>query len=106
MPIRGALRLIRRGWERGQDRDDDVTRWISREMAAGCHLVVGLDPGIVAGAGIDDPDQKVLHARFDTRPGDPRLNHDVVPCDRLDPAIVSEALADLTDAFEDTEAGA
>ncbi|GAB3975019.1 hypothetical protein GCM10029978_058070 [Actinoallomurus acanthiterrae] len=91
MPIRGVLRLIRRGWERGEPQDRDVTRWISREMAAGRHLVVGLDPGIVAGAGIDDPEQKIPHVRLDGP-----------SCDPLDPAIISEVLADLTEAFEET----
>ena len=101
MPIRGVLRLIRRGWERGLPRDGDLTRWISRELAADCHLVLGLDPGIVAGAGIDDPEQKITYARLDSRPGDPRSDRDGPRCDRLDPAIVSEALADVTEAFEE-----
>lgn len=106
MPVRGVLRLIRRGWERGgQDPADDVTRWAGRQLAPGCHLVVGLDPGVAPGTGIDDPDQKILHARLDDRvgdrPGESSGSHrDVVSFDALDPAIVSEALSDLTDAFE------
>ncbi|WP_194891932.1 DUF4132 domain-containing protein [Catenulispora pinisilvae] len=99
MPIRGVLRLIRRGWLRGEPQHrSSLTRWISRDLAAGCQLVVGLDPGIEAGNGIDDPDQQITHARFD----DSRPDHSDTPCDSLDPAIVSEALAELTDAFEET----
>ena len=94
MPIRGVLRLIRRGWEREESQDGDVTHSISRELAAGCRLAVGLDPGILAGAGIDDPDQKIPYARIGDRPGGAG--------DLLDPAIVSEALADLTEAFEES----
>ncbi|MGI5227330.1 DUF4132 domain-containing protein [Actinoallomurus sp. CA-142502] len=102
MPIRGVLRLIRRGWERGEPQDRGVTRWISREMGAGRHLVIGLDPGIVAGAGIDDPEQKVLHVRLAGRPDDPRPDRDGPAFDALDPAIISETLANLTEAFVET----
>ncbi|MBS2537261.1 DUF4132 domain-containing protein, partial [Catenulispora sp. NF23] len=98
MPIRGVLRLIRRGWLRGEPQHHNLTRSISRDLAADCQLVVGLDPGIEPGNGIDDPDQQITHVRFD----DSHPDRSDTPCDSLDPAIVSEALAELTDAFEET----
>lgn len=95
MPVRGVLRLFRRGWVRGEP-DRDVSRWVSRELPVGCRLVVGLDPGIEAMADIGAPDQAIRHVRFDSSPED----RDIPAWDRLDPAIISEALAELADALE------
>ncbi|RKS76915.1 uncharacterized protein DUF4132 [Actinomadura pelletieri DSM 43383] len=97
VPIGDILGLVRRGWERGGPMDAGIEWWISRHVAPDLHLVVTYDYGITIGAPDEMRDQTFKDVRFAVHPDrytDQRpAAH--VPGD-LNPALISEALADLT----------
>ncbi|MEV5827366.1 DUF4132 domain-containing protein [Spirillospora sp. NPDC052242] len=95
--VGALLGLTGRGWERGTPLEAGVERCVSRELAPGRYLVVSLAPGIPAG----DPDLlgetqtltdvRVAADRDPHRPDEPAS----LRFADLDPAVVSEVLADL-----------
>ncbi|MEU6748233.1 DUF4132 domain-containing protein [Spirillospora sp. NPDC046719] len=95
VPYGKILGLTRTGWERGAALDGGVQRWISRRAGAH-HVVVQLDPGIVAGYVDLHPEQRLEHVWIAPAPGeyDPAL-----PAENgfaaADPVLLSEILADL-----------
>ncbi|WP_329521929.1 DUF4132 domain-containing protein [Spirillospora sp. NBC_01491] len=98
VPFGRVLALTRRGWERGAILDSGVERWISRPVPGGLHLVVNLDPGIMAGFADDSAEQCLSSIWLGAWPddADDADPPDAFPFARLDPVTASEILADLT----------
>ncbi|MGW4891533.1 DUF4132 domain-containing protein [Kitasatospora sp. NPDC004240] len=98
VPAGRLLGLQRRGWERGEPQDAGVERWFSRPLGRDRHLVIGLGQGIAVGMIDEFPDQELETVWLDTRPCDYwSRNEYTLTFGRLDPVIVSEVLADLTE---------
>ncbi|MFE5795420.1 DUF4132 domain-containing protein [Streptomyces sp. NPDC056503] len=98
VPVGRLLGLQKRGWERGVPQDAGVERWFHRRLAAECHLVIQLEPGIAVGLIDEYPEQTLETVWLDTHPGDHRSSRAYpLRLADLDPVVVSELLADLTE---------
>ncbi|MFI0351137.1 DUF4132 domain-containing protein [Actinomadura sp. 9N407] len=91
VPVGKVVGLERRGWRRGDPQDAGVESWISRQVADDRFVVIGLDPGIIAGAFDEFPEQTLYGVRLTDAP------HGSRSCrfGDLDRATASEILADL-----------
>ncbi|MGW9374741.1 DUF4132 domain-containing protein [Streptomyces xanthophaeus] len=98
VPVGKLLGMQKRGWERGEPQDAGVERWFSRRLGPQCHLVIALDEGIAVGMVQEFPDQTLETIWLDRQPCDhwPSRTYPLKFAD-LDPVIVSEVLADLTE---------
>ncbi|MFV2216030.1 DUF4132 domain-containing protein, partial [Actinomadura sp. LOL_016] len=97
VPVGAVLGLVNRGWERGEPQDADVEPWISRRLAQSRFLVVLLEPGIPVGSPDLLGDQVLTEVRLAERPDHYwRDGASDLRFDDIDPVIVSEVLADLT----------
>ncbi|MCX4695551.1 WGR and DUF4132 domain-containing protein [Streptomyces sp. NBC_01408] len=98
VPVGKLLGMQKRGWERGEPQDAGVERWFSRRLGPECHLVIALDEGIAVGMVQEFPDQVLETIWLDRQPCDhyPLRAYPMKFAD-LDPVIVSEVLADLTE---------
>ncbi|MFI6516876.1 DUF4132 domain-containing protein [Spirillospora sp. NPDC050679] len=96
VPTGAVLGLADRGWTLGEPQDGGCRLWVFRELPGGRHLVVHLDPGIIAGYVEEEPEQRIERVALADR--DPDLHHrgDPPPFGVLDPVTASEALSDLT----------
>ncbi|MFG2000711.1 DUF4132 domain-containing protein [Spirillospora sp. NPDC048911] len=103
VPFGKLLALVKRGWERGEPLDAGVERWISRQVSAGRHVVLDLNPGFAIGMLDEFPEQKLEYVWISARPDDylPRVGTPYT-FGELDPVTASEVLADLTSLTEDT----
>ncbi|MGW1894859.1 WGR and DUF4132 domain-containing protein [Streptomyces sp. NPDC002004] len=101
VPTGRVLGLERRGWQRGVPQDAGVERWISRRLAADRYVVIALDDGIAAGYVDLFENQRLDTVWLDTEPGDFRGSRTYpLRFADLDPVIVCEVLADLTELTE------
>lgn len=95
VPTVKVLGLTRRGWQRATPQDAGVEPWLMRPLPGGRAAVLNLEPGIVAGAVEEFPEQRVEHVWLsDTGDGD-RWPRGGVRFGELDPVVASELLADL-----------
>ncbi|MEU9017859.1 DUF4132 domain-containing protein [Actinomadura sp. NPDC048394] len=95
VPTGRILGLTRTGWDRGPALDGGVQRWISRRAGAH-HVVIDLDPGIVAGYVDLNPEQTLEHVWIAPAP----CEHGSAPpvengFATVDSVLLSEILADL-----------
>ncbi|MET9952515.1 DUF4132 domain-containing protein [Streptomyces sp. NPDC006339] len=98
VPVGRLLGLQKRGWERGEPQDAGVERWFSRRLGPERYLVIELDPGIAVGMIDEFPEQKLDTIWLDKQPGDHWASRSYpLRFTDLDPVIVSELLADLTE---------
>ncbi|WP_083733696.1 DUF4132 domain-containing protein [Actinomadura sp. CNU-125] len=94
--IGDLLGLVRRGWERGDPMDAGLERCVSRELAPDRHLVVSIEPGIPVGDPYDQGDQTLVRVGLaDRLDGYGTRENPSLRFGDLDPAILSEVLADL-----------
>jgi hypothetical protein len=97
VPARRVIGLERLGWAREAPQDAGFQGSISRPAGPGRFIVIGLDPGIVAG----DPDA-FPEIRLDSISITDRADGYVprgtgpVPFGALDPVTASEVIAELT----------
>jgi hypothetical protein len=97
VPVGRVLGLVNRGWQRSEPMDGGVEIAITRKMSENVHLIIELDPGIVAGAVGEFGDQTLRAVYLDThRNGYWHLPDDSNPrLGSLDTVTASELLADL-----------
>ncbi|WP_030542014.1 DUF4132 domain-containing protein [Streptomyces albus] len=96
---RKLLGLERRGWRRGEPQDAGVECWITRQVAEKRWVILNPSDGIAVGAIDIFPEQKVEAVWLHNRPGDWSPPHQGVelPFADIDPVILSEVIADLTE---------
>jgi hypothetical protein len=93
LPTTKLLGLERRGWTRGKPEDAGIQSGLSREADSKRYVFIDLDPGIVVGRPEEFPEQRLDAVTTGARTGlEPALRFG-----DLDPLIVSEILADLTE---------
>ncbi|MFF2010543.1 WGR and DUF4132 domain-containing protein [Streptomyces sp. NPDC058195] len=101
VPVGKVLGLERRGWRRGVPQDAGVERWISKQLADDCYLVIALDPGIAVGVVDMFPEQTLDTVWLDDQPDDHwRVRDHAHRFAGLDPVTLSELLGDLADLTE------
>jgi hypothetical protein len=90
------LGMAKRGWQRAAVGDGGVSQGVSYALPGGGHVVVTLDPGIYAGAALDEPRQTLAEVRICDREAywwgehaDPSRPTDI------DPVAAAEVLAAL-----------
>ncbi|KAB2347740.1 DUF4132 domain-containing protein [Actinomadura rudentiformis] len=93
VPFGAVLGLERRGWRRADVGDNGIIDSISRELPDGTYATLHLYPGLVTGMLEESGDQEIRAVTAEARRpgGAPRRFGD------LDPILVSEVIADLTD---------
>ncbi|WP_067824127.1 DUF4132 domain-containing protein [Actinomadura kijaniata] len=98
VPVGRILDLERRGWRRGEPWDGGVADHIARPAPGGLHVVIDLDPGVVAGHPADSGDQLLDRVRIcEDLEGRDDATH---AFGELDPVTASEVLADLAGLTE------
>lgn len=91
-----VLSLLRRGWLRGEPKDNGTEGWITKPVSGGRAVVLDLSPGIQVGMVHEFPDQVIHQVRLED---DAHLEWwselPSLPIEDLDPITASELLADL-----------
>ncbi|MFI0445706.1 DUF4132 domain-containing protein [Actinomadura sp. 6N118] len=97
VPFGDVLRLVKRGWRRGEPQDNGTERWIYRPVPGDLYVLVNLNPGIQVGVVDLDPEQKLEYVWIGDRLSDYWRSHDDGrhTFAELDPVTAAEILTDL-----------
>ncbi|WP_051704642.1 DUF4132 domain-containing protein [Glycomyces sp. NRRL B-16210] len=92
------LGMAKRGWRRAAPEDAGMEPGFSYELPGGGYVMVGLEPGIYAGAVAEFPEQKLESVRLTERETywAPRKDEQDWRDKAIDPVTASEVLAALT----------
>ncbi len=90
-----VLGLSHRGWARGSPMDAGVSNVTYKVVPGGRAVIVDLDPGIIAGAAMDAPEQTIAGVWLNDGPADYGNSRGNLAFDLLDEITASELLRDL-----------
>jgi hypothetical protein len=91
------LGMDKRGWQRSEVGDGGISQGVSYALPGGGHVIVTLDPGIYAGAVLDEPQQTLAEVRICERAEFWWGEHaDPSRPTEIDPVAAAEVLAGLT----------